>query len=44
MVANVPREMDERQAGLGVAMQVLAREKMEVIDPYCLSVRDAMAS
>jgi uncharacterized membrane protein YebE (DUF533 family) len=35
-LANVPREMDERQARLGVAMQVLAREKMEVIDAYCL--------
>ena len=41
-LANVPREMDERQARLGVAMQELAREKLEVIDPYRLSVRDAV--
>ena len=41
-LANVPREMDERQAGLGVAMQVLAREQLEVVDPYRLSVRDAI--
>ena len=27
-LANVPREMDERQARLGVAMQALAREKL----------------
>ena len=44
-LANVPREMDERQARLGVAMQSLAREKLEVIDPYrhALSVHDAIA-
>ena len=41
-LANVPREMDERQARLGVAMQALARERVEVIDPYRLSVRDAI--
>ena len=41
-LANVPREMDERQARLGVAMQALAREKLEVIDPYRLTVRDAV--
>ena len=41
-LANVPREMDERQARLGAAMQELAREKLEVIDPYRLSVRDAI--
>ena len=41
-LGNVPREMDERQAGLGVAMQVLAREQLEVVDPYRLSVRDAI--
>ncbi len=44
-LANVPREMDERQARLGITMQELAREKLEVIDPYrhALSVRDAIA-
>jgi hypothetical protein len=41
-LANVPREMDDRQARLGVAMQALAREKLEVIDPYRLSVREAI--
>jgi len=41
-LANVPREMDERQARLGVAMQELARKKMEVIDPDLLSVREAI--
>ena len=41
-LVNVPREMDERQARLGAAMQELAREKLEVIDPYRLSVRDAI--
>jgi len=38
----VPREMDERQGRLAVAMQALAREKLESIDPLHLSVRDAI--
>ena len=41
-LANVPREMDERQGRLAVAMQALATEKLGVIDPYHLSVRDAI--
>ena len=41
-LANVPREMDERQARLGVVMQALAREKLEVIDLDLLSVREAI--
>ena len=41
-LANVPREMDERQGRLAVAMQALAREKLESIDPLHLSVRDAI--
>jgi hypothetical protein len=37
--------MDERQARLGSVMQELAREKLELIDPYrhALTVRDAIA-
>ena len=41
-LATVPREMDERQGRLAVAMQALAREKLESIDPLHLSVRDAI--
>ena len=37
--------MDERQARLGSVMQELAREKLELIDPYLhsLTMRDAIA-
>jgi len=48
-LANVPREMDERQARLGAAMQALGSQRIESIDldghgyGNVISVRDAIA-